>query len=70
MSATYGPKDVRAIVQQQVNKGARSIKIENSLFGDPQFGVVKTFKISYRISGGKIFEQVLKEHDTVRFPAN
>jgi hypothetical protein len=51
ISATYGNKDVKDIVNNQIKNETLFIKASNSLFGDPNLGVVKHLNLTVDIDG-------------------
>ena len=51
LSAEYGTKDVKSIVESHIKDGAIRITVGNLLFGDPQPFTPKYLNIRYRLNG-------------------
>lgn len=63
ISAYYDSKDVLDIVKNKIINNSLSIDINNSLFGDPNIGKNKFFKIKYKINDEEFYKELL-EGDT------
>ncbi len=66
LEAKYGAqdkyKDVKYIVNDQINNGYFEIKVENDLFGDPLFGIKKELILKY-LHNGEVIDVNIKEGD-------
>lgn len=66
LGASYGTADVTEIVRSKVSNNSLSIAAENSVFGDPWCGVLKTLVISYQFEDNEPKVLVVKEHETAK----
>ena len=62
--AAYGGSDVTDKVKAIVDAGATTIQAENSVFGDPWYGTVKSLSVTYRI----VNIVSCKEHESLSLP--
>ena len=54
--ATYGGKDVKSILEEQIKDGSLKIKVGNDLFGDPSFGIFKYLEIESSLGSRRVPE--------------
>jgi hypothetical protein len=54
--ATYGGKDVKSILDEQIKDGSLNVKVSNDLFGDPMFGIFKYLEIETSVGSKKVPE--------------
>lgn len=64
-AAFYGDKDVTTDVIGKIEDNSLKIDAENSVFGDPWVGNVKTLSIYYFYGNSNLFLEVVREHQSI-----
>lgn len=68
ISADYGGKDVKSIVESQIINDSINIKVGNYLFGDPKPFVEKYMNITYELNN-VVYDNVIKEESVFSIDA-
>lgn len=64
--AKYGSLDVTQVIQTHLNRGHLTIPCNNTIFGDPDPGIVKTCYCRYKMGGISLSVRV-KENEVLEF---
>jgi hypothetical protein len=70
IKATYGPIDVTDRIKHKVNGERFLIKVDNSICGDPEPGVVKHLQVNWEEANGGIYSKSWAEGTLCQIPVN